>query len=352
MAPLRIIIFAFCLFAFCNNPIKTVQPNVEKGIQYNLLSDTTGYQWIKISWISGSNVCCFAQNSDRWYIGTDHGELLSSNDSGSTWSKKISISDVSIRSIAFVYDTVFFAAYGFYEIGNQGIYRSRDNCSSFQRITIPDDNFRPMKITARKDTVFAAWGVGWLANHSEAGCVRATYNAGQTWQKINNLSPSGFYSLFIKNGYLLASTDGISGNSIYKMNFDGSQSVDVHDEQSIAGATDFDTLGDTIFSTNSGVSINQSLDNGNSWVSKTGFDSTGYVEGIIISDGVILFGSSAKGIMISRDGADSFSQFNTSFNQVLPKVNSFFKAGYHIYCITDSAGIFMLISFCSGKERS
>lgn len=337
------LVFLSCYLMHCSNPVQDVQIGNNMGIPYNLFSDTSGYQWVKTSWANGRNAYSFVQSHNAWYLGTDSGELLSSIDNGSTWTCKLSLPNVIIRSIDFVNDTILLAAFGLLEVGNQGIYRSIDHEQSFQQVSIPDDNHRPMSIKSRNDTVVAVWSIGWLGNHGEIGCVRSSYDAGQTWQKINNSSGSGFYSILIKNDYLLASTDGIGGNDIYKMKMDGSQLVMAYNEQIYSGTTDFDTLSDTILSTNSGKSLIRSIDEGSSWHPLTEYDSTSWVTGIIAVNGTILLGSDLKGIMLSRDGGSHFMQFNTGFNQGLPKVYTFFQAGNNIYCITKNDGIWRLI---------
>jgi hypothetical protein len=339
----HLILLSCAVMISCSNPAKVVPGREEKGIPYDILSDTSGYQWVKTSWAAGANAYCFAQNKGVWYLGTDNGELLASDDSGSTWTRKLDLPEVTIRSIAMAGGTILLAACGYLENGNLGVFRSVDNGQTFQRVTIAGDDLRPMTIKARNDTVIAVWALGWLGNRSEIGCVRASIDAGRTWQKIDSSSESGFYSVLIKDDYLLASTDGIGGNDIYKMKLDGSPATKVWDEQVYAGATDFDTLGDTILSSNSGKSIIRSLDNGNTWDSLTEQDSTGWVDGIITFEGAILFGSEFKGIMISRDGGTSFSQFNSGFVQGLPDVYNFFQAGNQVYCLTVNDGVWRLI---------
>jgi len=230
----------------------------------------------------------FTYSENRFYIGTQEGELFYSDDHCDTWIpyNTSTLPNWEITSLMTKDSIMIVGVYG-------GLYKTTDQGNNWTRMTDPQINlvFDEMFYDT---TFFYASGMGYgLFRSQDEGLTWSTYNIGMIHHNINCLKQA--------NGYLIASTS----DGVYK-SFDQGNTWTLYNEGlPQASILDCTMLGQSLFLV-SYLGVSRSTDNGNTWeIVLSGHTSDEGIQCLCRHDS-ILFAGGTRGLYRSLDGGSSW----------------------------------------------
>lgn len=189
----------------------------------------------------------FTCSENRFYIGTQEGELFYSDDHCDTWIpyNTSTLPNWEITSLMTKDSIMIVGVYG-------GLYKTTDQGNNWTRVTDPQINlvFDEMFYDT---TFFYASGMGYgLFRSLDEGLTWSTYNIGMVHHDINCLKRA--------NGYLIASTT----DGVYKSFDQGNTWMLSNEGLSKAGIQDYTMDGQSLFAATY-LGVFRSTDQGSTW---------------------------------------------------------------------------------------
>ena len=252
-------------------------------------------QWEETS-LTNTTIFSLLSTSDRIYA-TSHSEVYWTTDNGDNWSS----SGSGLESANGIYTlaqsgNVFFAG------ANNGIYRSTDNCLTWNELTFSGSYIRAVAV--KGSYIYAGF----------SGGVRRSNDQGDSWIATSGLSGSVYY-LHVVGDYVFVGT------------YDGGVSKLLGNDLTWAtannGLTDLQirgiaSNGSDLFVGTSSDGIFRSTDYGVSWEPvNNGIPTVGLINNALFANSGVLLAATYTGVFISTNNGDSWSAFNDGLSSAM-----------------------------------